>query len=420
MSSTRHPIATWQNKLGNFLRSPLFSAAMKRLELFFRLGFRWGITPIFVGVAVCMMSGVASYWFTLVQPAWEHPRWSATWCLNTIMGVWLLFNVGWNYFRCMFTPSYRPLPLDKFGNEKRKGDCASVLSLCCCSSDTVTSKHSYASVKTEERTSVTIPSSPNSQSAAHHRHDSSSDEAVMMTQSKEERDVDAWNFCKRCDQITPPRAMHCFLCNRCVLGMDHHCPWLATCIGYHNHAYFFLFLFYVVVGCAYLCTWTIPMFYSIVINKNYRTWQGVDIHRDRFALTLLGVLPFTFIFAVGGMMVWHGIILACGATSLEFKIVIDWLQDSFGGYKIFSCCQRSSEPSNNVRAGKSNMLLRRRHPFDQGGLVANWRETFGVRDQKLWWILWCLPITHERSGNGVDKFLCETPSNNGRYTMLTV
>jgi len=31
--------------------------------------------------------------------------------------------------------------------------------------------------------------------------------------------------CNRCKGFRPERAYHCNVCNRCVVKMDHHCPW---------------------------------------------------------------------------------------------------------------------------------------------------------------------------------------------------
>ncbi|KAB1218956.1 putative protein S-acyltransferase 14 [Morella rubra] len=51
-------------------------------------------------------------------------------------------------------------------------------------------------------------------------------------------------FCRKCNQLKPPRCHHCSVCGRCVLKMDHHCVWVVNCVGALNYKYFLLFLFY--------------------------------------------------------------------------------------------------------------------------------------------------------------------------------
>ncbi len=45
--------------------------------------------------------------FRFVLPAISAPG-SIMWCIHIIIAVWLTFNVGWNYFRTVFTPPGAP------------------------------------------------------------------------------------------------------------------------------------------------------------------------------------------------------------------------------------------------------------------------------------------------------------------------
>lgn len=61
--------------------------------------------------------------------------------------------------------------------------------------------------------------------------------------------------CKWCAKYKPDRTHHCRVCRTCVLKMDHHCPWIGNCVGFHNHKYFFLTLFYSTLATN-LIIWT--------------------------------------------------------------------------------------------------------------------------------------------------------------------
>lgn len=56
-------------------------------------------------------------------------------------------------------------------------------------------------------------------------------------------------FCKECKRFIPPRAYHCRHCDICIRVFDHHCPWVANCVGYRNHRFFVWFLVFGVLSC---------------------------------------------------------------------------------------------------------------------------------------------------------------------------
>jgi hypothetical protein len=51
-----------------------------------------------------------------------------------------------------------------------------------------------------------------------------------------------YGYCSVCRLVKPERAKHCYKCKHCVMKFDHHCPFMANCIGGANHAHFFWFL----------------------------------------------------------------------------------------------------------------------------------------------------------------------------------
>lgn len=62
----------------------------------------------------------------------------------------------------------------------------------------------------------------------------------------------SYRYCHLCKCIKPPRAHHCSVLGRCVLNMDHYCPWMATTVGYGNYRHFVLFLVYMFASCWYV------------------------------------------------------------------------------------------------------------------------------------------------------------------------
>lgn len=76
--------------------------------------------------------------------------------------------------------------------------------------------------------------------------------SVQETKKSGER-----RHCKWCGKFKPDRCHHCRVCKTCILKMDHHCPWIYNCVGFGNHKFFFLLLFYSAIAC-HTIMWTMP------------------------------------------------------------------------------------------------------------------------------------------------------------------
>ncbi|KAJ5122369.1 Zinc finger DHHC-type palmitoyltransferase [Penicillium atrosanguineum] len=119
-------------------------------------------------------------------------------------------------------------------------------------------------------------------------------------------------YCKKCQCPKPDRAHHCSTCKRCVLKMDHHCPWLATCVGLHNYKAFLLFLIYTCLFCwvdfAVAATWT----WTEVLNDT----QYMDTYLP-INVVLLAILGGIIGLVLTGFTAWHISLAVRGTTTIE-------------------------------------------------------------------------------------------------------
>ena len=86
---------------------------------------------------------------------------------------------------------------------------------------------------------------------------------VPITQLPASQDLSsspATLYCWSCNSPRPEHAHHCRDCNRCIVLMDHHCPFTMNCVGRDNYAHFYLFLAYVTAGLAYAAVESFPFF----------------------------------------------------------------------------------------------------------------------------------------------------------------
>ena len=122
-------------------------------------------------------------------------------------------------------------------------------------------------------------------------------------------------FCKKCHARKPDRAHHCSTCNRCVLKMDHHCPWLATCVGLRNYKPFILFLLYTCAFCFWCCAVSTTWVWQEVLGI-----EGIEGIEDRLMpvnYILLAVLGGIIGIVLSGFTGWHIWLVVHGQTTIE-------------------------------------------------------------------------------------------------------
>jgi hypothetical protein len=95
--------------------------------------------------------------------------------------------------------------------------------------------------------------------------------AVLQTQEKKHDGT--VRICRKSKpaMYKPDRAHYCRVMQRCVLKMDHFCPWLNNCIGFYNHKFFVLFVAYMAMITVFMVVVMTPVFVNIVSNMEQIT-----------------------------------------------------------------------------------------------------------------------------------------------------
>lgn len=224
------------------------------------------------------------------------------------------------------------------------------------------------------------------------------------------------SICKSCVSPKPPRTHHCSVCKRCVLKMDHHCPWLNNCVGHFNHRYFYLFCVYMTLGTIFvslsiyqqLCTFFTgsPIRFLVSIATPafsiIRAWISSNqpestpspsdphltaapnlkvVHTEEYLQTQFWVSYEFFLcvgvtIALGSLVVFHTRLISRGETSIEKHI-------------------------NNKERRRVNELGKTyRNPY-HFGFTRNWRMFFGIEEGTgRSWRHVLLPSTHKPTGDG--------------------
>eukprot|EP00871_Galdieria_phlegrea_P003415 jgi/Galph1/4074/GphlegSOOS_G2746.1 len=169
-------------------------------------------------------------------------------------------------------------------------------------------------------------------------------------------------FCRICGVYKPDRTHHCRSCKRCILKMDHHCPWINNCVGFYNQKFFILFLYCAVLGCLFVMGTGMTALKQALVHINQD--EGQEVVRSAIVIICYCIV---FIFGIALLFFagFHTILVLKGRTTIELHEIRD--------------------PARSRVVRKYDL-----------GWKKNWQKVFGTC-----WFYWFLPVRWSIGGDGL-------------------
>eukprot|EP01126_Amoeba_proteus_P035762 TRINITY_DN3612_c0_g2_i13.p1 TRINITY_DN3612_c0_g2~~TRINITY_DN3612_c0_g2_i13.p1 ORF type:complete len:236 (+),score=20.55 TRINITY_DN3612_c0_g2_i13:87-794(+) len=105
------------------------------------------------------------------------------------------------------------------------------------------------------------------------------DPSTRRVQVHQQHMVVKW--CPTCHIWRAPRSVHCRICNNCVLQFDHHCPYVANCIGQRNYRIFVVFMLAASFGSLLVLSISIVFLYLV-------SRDGFQVGFERYSVFVVG------------------------------------------------------------------------------------------------------------------------------------
>lgn len=140
------------------------------------------------------------------------------------------------------------------------------------------------------------------------------DEAFLWEDDEDPNDFNsARKWCRTCWAPKPDRAHHCSSCGRCVLRMDHHCPWVSQCVGHRTHAAFLHLLTCITLLSLYIGINAVLVLYAFLFAPVAQPVQDTTALHCLF-LVILGLI---FAMVIGSFLGFHIYLAFTNQTTLE-------------------------------------------------------------------------------------------------------